>query len=196
MCEVRHGPGRGADVARQSGIDLGHVRRLPRQPGRRRRIWRGRGLVRFNPQFASLEAILSHCAEQALGRTDAWPAFADFFTALALLKREHAGSSESLDDRGGPLVAAAKRRLIDLMRGLADRAQRQGVLRADLAWRDIPFLARIAAFGTCALDVPGDAIQVQRCIIVVLDGMGVAAVTPLPDHATDSEQELAIPQTI
>lgn len=127
---------------------------------------------------------LSGCAEQALAQTDAWSAFADFFTALALRTREHAGLSESLDERGGPRVATARHRLIDLMRILTDRAQHGGVLRRDLAWRDIPFLAKITAFGTCALDVPGDVIQAQRCIIVVLDGMRVTAATHLPDHAT------------
>ncbi len=162
------------DIARLAGVGVGTVYR------------------RFPDRAKLMEAVLldilgelSDRAERALARTDAWPAFAEFFTALALRTREHAGLSESLDERGGSLVAAARHRLLDLMRTLADRTQRQGVLRGDLVWQDIPFLARIAAFGTCALDVPGDAIQAQRCIIVVLDGMRAAAVSPLPDHAVD-----------
>lgn len=171
------------DIARLAGVGVGTVYR------------------RFPDRAKLMEAVLldildelSGCAEQALARTDAWPAFADFFTALAFRTREHAGLSESLDERGGPLVAAARHRLINLIHTLADRAQRQGVLRSDLAWRDIPFLARVAAFGTCALDVPGDAIQAQRCIIVVLDGMRATAVSPLPSHAMDGPQKLAIPR--
>lgn len=171
------------DIARLAGVGVGTVYR------------------RFPDPAKLMEAVLldildelSGCAEHALARTDAWPAFADFFTTLALRTREHAGLSESLDERGGSLVAAARHRLIGLMHTLADRAQRQGVLRGDLAWQDIPFLARVAAFGTCALDVPGDAIQARRCIIVVLDGMRVTAVSPLPDHAMDSQQGLTIPR--
>lgn len=121
------------DIARLAGVGVGTVYR------------------RFPDPAKLMEAVLldildelSGCAEHALARTDAWPAFADFFTTLALRTREHAGLSESLDERGGSLVAAARHRLIGLMHTLADRAQRQGVLRGDLAWQDIPFLARVA----------------------------------------------------
>ena len=171
------------DIARLAGVGVGTVYR------------------RFPDRAKLMEAVLldildelSDRAEQALTRTDAWPAFADFFTTLALRTREHAGLSESLDERGGALVAAARHRLIDLMHALTDHAQRQGVVRGDLAWRDMPFLARVAAFGTCAIDVPGDATQAKRCIIVILDGMRVTAASPLPAHAMDRQQELAVPR--
>jgi len=66
-----------------------------------------------------------------------------------------------------------------------DRAQGYGVLRGDLAWRDIPFLAKVAAFVTCALDDLGGAFQAQRCIVIVLDGIRATAVSLLLEHATD-----------
>jgi AcrR family transcriptional regulator len=110
------------DIARLADVGVGTVyRRYP---------------DRMKLKEAVLVAILnelSECAEQALARTDIWPAFADFFTTLALRTREHSGLSESLDEHGGQLVADARIRLIGLMRTLSDRAQRHGVFRADLA---------------------------------------------------------------
>ena len=159
------------DIAKLAGLGVGTVyRRFP-----------DRAKLMEAVLFAILDE-LSACAVQALERSDAWPAFAEFFTTLALRTREHAGLSQSLDELGGQRVADARLRLIELMRALVERMQCDGLLRSDLTWRDIPFLAKTAAFGACVLDVPGDAAQACRCIAVVLDGMRQAAASPLPDH--------------
>lgn len=159
------------EIARLAGVGVGTVYR------------------RFPERAQLLEAVLldvlgelADSAEQALGEDESWPAFTRFFTGLALRTGENAGLSDSLDDRGGPQVAAARRTLLDRVRRLTERAQRDGVLRADLSWRDIPFLARAAAAGACVLDIPADPLQVERCVTVVLDGMRAPASTPLPDR--------------
>ncbi|MET7763222.1 TetR/AcrR family transcriptional regulator [Streptomyces sp. NPDC005393] len=159
------------EIARLAGVGVGTVYR------------------RFPERAQLLEAVLldvlgelADSAEAALTEDGGWPAFSRFFTELALRTGENAGLSESLDDRGGPQVAAARLRLLDLLRRLTERAQRNGALRTDLSWRDIPFLAKSATSGGYVLDLPADRLQAERCATVVLDGMRAPARTPLPDR--------------
>ncbi|WP_431771178.1 TetR/AcrR family transcriptional regulator [Streptomyces cucumeris] len=148
------------EIARRAGVGVGTVyRRYPE-----------RGQL-MEAVLLDLLGELTTGAERALDRGADWPAFTSFFTDLALRTGENAGLTASLDDRGGPRVAAARRRLLELLRRLTERAQRAGTLRADLRWHDIPFLAKAATSAAGVLDLPDDRSRAERCIRVVLDGM-------------------------
>ncbi|MEU8827626.1 TetR/AcrR family transcriptional regulator [Streptomyces sp. NPDC048636] len=155
------------EIARRAGVGVGTVyRRYPE-----------RGEL-MEAVLLDLLGELTAGAERALSRGADWPAFTRFFTDLALRTGGNAGLSASLDDRGGPRVAAARRQLLELLRRLTERAQRVGTLRPDLCWYDLPFLAKAATSGAGVLDLSADPRRAERCIRVVLDGMRPPAAGP------------------
>lgn len=149
------------DIARRAGVGVGTVYR------------------RFPDRARLLEAVLldvidelSAHARQALRGEDPWSEFVGFFGTLAVRIGENAGLSDSLQERGGARVAAARDRLLRLVRELVDRARRAGSLREDIRWQDVAALAAsIPVAGRCFLDLETTPQQVQRCIAVLTDGL-------------------------
>ncbi|MCO5994221.1 TetR/AcrR family transcriptional regulator [Actinoallomurus rhizosphaericola] len=148
------------EIARLAGVGVGTVyRRFPQ-----------RDQLMAAVLLDILDELIDE-AERALECPDPWEGFTGVFTSLALRARENAGLSGSLDEQGGPRVAAQRRRLLDLLHRITERAHRAGVLRDDVGWQDIPFLAQAATPTGCVLDVPAGPQQAQRAITVILDGL-------------------------
>ncbi|WP_329064600.1 TetR/AcrR family transcriptional regulator [Streptomyces sp. NBC_01429] len=148
------------EIARLAGVGVGTVYR------------------RFPQRDELMEAVLLDIldeliqeAERALEHPDPWEGFTGLFAGLALRTGENAGLSGSLDERGGPRVAARRRRLLDLLHRTTERAQRAGALRDDVGPQDIPYLARAATSAGCVLDLPAGPEQPRRAITVILDGL-------------------------
>jgi AcrR family transcriptional regulator len=148
------------EIARLAGVGVGTVYR------------------RFPERDQLMEAVLLDIldelireAEHALENPDAWAGFRELFTLLVLRTGENAGLSDSLDERGGPQVAEQRCRLLELLRRTTLRAQQAHVLRDDVAWQDIPFLAQSATSATCVLGLPAGPLQTQQAVTVILDGL-------------------------
>jgi AcrR family transcriptional regulator len=148
------------EIARLAGVGVGTVYR------------------RFPERDRLMEAVLLDIldelireADRALENPDAWGGFQDLFTLLALRTGENAGLSDSLDERGGPQVAEKRCQLLELLRRATLRAQQVHVLRDDVAWQDIPFLAQGATSATCVLGLPAGPRQAQQAVTVILDGL-------------------------
>ncbi len=173
---------RGARQAIASaGLDVGY-----HEIARRANVGVGTVYRRFPDRAQLLEAILldildelSSQAERALAGRDAWAGFTAFFVVLAHRFGENAGLSASLADRGGEQVARARRRLIDLIRQVTERAQHEGTLRKDIAWQDVLLLAAsLPAPRDCIVDLDTSSAQVARCAIVIVDGLKERNATP------------------
>ena len=164
------------EIARRAGVGVGTVYR------------------RYPDRAQLLEAVLLDIlgelhaqAERALSNDDPWAGFTGFFTILALRFRDNAGRSDTLPDRGGQPVDAARRRLLELTERLVDRAQRAGSLRDDICWQDIPLLAAsIPVPGRCVLNLQADADQVGRCAAILVDGMKQQPLAPGPHRPAET----------
>jgi len=134
---------------------------------------------RFPDRQQLLEAVLLDILEELDGlATDAstagdpWAGFCVFFAALAHRFRDNVGLSESLDDHGGERVAGARRRLLEHIGQLTQRAQRGGNLRPDVSLPDIlALVASLPRGERCALDIPVTPAVIDRCVMVMLDGL-------------------------
>ncbi len=149
------------DIARAAGVGVATVYR--RFPDRSQL---------FEAVLQDILDELNTAAERALRRDDSWSGFTDFFSTLALRFAENAGLSDSLEQRGGMQVAAARRKLLDHIAHLVERAQRDGGLRTDLRWQDVTVLAAsVPTAGQCFLDVETTPRHVQQCIFILTDGL-------------------------
>jgi AcrR family transcriptional regulator len=137
---------------------------------------------RFPSRHALLEAVLLEVVGELVARArsaaedpDPWTGFADLLSALATAQSENKGLSDALaaePEEGGSEVSDAFARLRDHVRAVTERAQEAGVVRADVAWRDVPFLAGAAAgMSTRCLGLDAGASGRDRVITIVLDGL-------------------------
>ncbi|MEV0599284.1 TetR/AcrR family transcriptional regulator [Streptomyces sp. NPDC050315] len=157
------------DIARRAGVGVGtFYRRVPSRE-------------------ALLEAVLEdvlaevmELADRALADPDPWHGFTTFATAYVGLRTESCGIGEAL---GGACGEVFEQTLADLrgrVRALVARAQEAGVLRADVAWQDVPFLlAAVATTGRTVGLTAGER-QWERHLRVVLDGLRTPDPVPLP----------------
>lgn len=135
---------------------------------------------RFPSRLALVETVLSEVlseleeqAAAALNHPDPATGFANLFTALTVAQAENKGLSDALAGHGESMrVDKARARLRRLIRAVTERAQEAGALRADLSWRDVPFLASAASSvaATC-LDLRAGTEQRDRVITILLAGL-------------------------
>jgi len=126
------------------------------------------------------ETMAARTAE-ALEREDPWEAFCDLMRWSAKLQADDRGLSEVLGSR--PRVgeaAAAKSGLIDLSDKLMKKAQRAGEMRKDLMVEDIPTMICGLSAVTGAADGSMPAMNWERFLEVMLDGMRAPGNTKLP----------------
>jgi AcrR family transcriptional regulator len=148
---------------------------------------------RFPSRQALLETILLEvvgelvaAAEAAAESPDPFAGFANLVRALAAAQSTNKGLSDALaaeSDSAGhsDAVRAAFAGLRDHVRRITERAREAGVLRADLAWQDVPFLAGAAAgMSTRCLGLDAGEAGRDRVIAVVLDGLRETGREPLP----------------
>lgn len=149
------------EIAREAGVGVGTVyRRYPE---------RGQLMAAV---LGDILAELIDTAHQALDCDDAWEGFSSLFAGLALRTAQNAGLSGSLDQHGGPAVAEQRDQLLGLARRVIERAQGEGCLRRDLAWRAVLQLTGAAAVQGCVLGVEPDPVHGHRSVLtVLLDGL-------------------------
>jgi AcrR family transcriptional regulator len=144
---------------------------------------------RFPSRQVLLETILLETigeleaqAQAALACADPARGFADLLRALAVSQANNKGLAQALSaDGGSDAVDRARIRLRDLIREVTERGQAASVLRPDLSWRDVPFLASAVAgmTGRC-LDLDGGPQQRDRVLGFVLDGLRTPGLCQFP----------------
>jgi AcrR family transcriptional regulator len=115
--------------------------------------------------------------EGATESSDPWAAFTSVIWKGAALHVKDRGFHQCM--RAAlelPEVREARGRLLDSFQGLIERAQRAGVMRADVVAEDIPML--LAGVGLSRAAGPGAAWE--RHLAVVIDGLRADGAHPLP----------------
>ncbi|WP_208719725.1 hypothetical protein [Amycolatopsis circi] len=128
-------------------------------------------------------------AAHTLDSPDPWQGFAEFAEIYVQLRASSCGLHDALSGRGERLDLEPRiTRLQRAMRQLVQRAQKAGVLRADLDWRDVPFaLATAIPPGHTIGLVPSDD-QWRRNLRIILDGL-----RPARSLAPEGPAEPAVP---
>ncbi|ETK32157.1 TetR/AcrR family transcriptional regulator [Microbispora sp. ATCC PTA-5024] len=151
----------------------------------------GVGIGTFYRRLASREALLEAVLNEVLGEAagvgrralddpDPWRSFETFAAAYARLRAESCGIREAVGGACGSGLDAILGELQGLIQRLVERAQAAGVMRADLAWQDVPFLLAAVATGERTLRLRAGGEQWERNLRVVLDGLRAPASGPVP----------------
>jgi AcrR family transcriptional regulator len=158
------------DIARRAGVGVGTVYR------------------HFPNKEALLDALVADRFERlaeetakALEKDDPWEAFCELMRWSAQYQAEDRGLSEVLGSR--PLIgetAAAKSGLVDLSDKLMRKAQRAGKMRKDLLVEDIPTMICGLSAVTGSADGSMPAMNWERFLEVMLDGMRAPGSAKLP----------------
>jgi AcrR family transcriptional regulator len=172
------------DVAHQAGVGVGTVyRRFPDKESLVEAL--------FEERMQALAAL----AERGLADPDAWAGLVSFLEdAAALLTRDRGLMEIFLYGRyGRDRVSRARSRMLPVVTGLVEQAQRDGTLRPDLRPTDVPFIVSMLAM---TADYAG---QVQpgiwrRYLALIIDGMRASrdGSSPLPHDALTPEQMAAV----
>jgi AcrR family transcriptional regulator len=151
------------DVARRAGVGLGTLYR----------------------QVSSLDTLLrailldsiaemTEQALQALRDPDPWRAFAEFAHTYVQLRDASCGLHAALSTTHDDALDAEITRLRTAMRKLVLHAQKAGVLRADVDWRDVPFALASAIPTDHTIGLRAKPDQWKRNLEIILDGMRAA----------------------
>ena len=158
------------DIARTAGVGVGTVyRHFPNKE------------ALLDALIATRFEVLAEETAKALERDDPWEAFCDLMRFSAKLQADDRGLSEVLASQ--PLVgeaAAAKSGLVDLSDKLVRKAQKAGEMRKDLMVEDIPTMICGLSAVTGAADGSLSAMNWERFLEVMLDGMRAPGSAKLP----------------
>jgi AcrR family transcriptional regulator len=128
--------------------------------------------------------------ERALAEEDAWAGFARFLEQVLALNAGNRGLKDVMEtmQHGRERAASMRRRIRPLVAELIDRAQAQGTLRPDFTPNDLSLLVW---GGDRVVELTADVAPGvwRRHLGLVLDGLRVAAATPLP-HAPLTDAQL------
>jgi AcrR family transcriptional regulator len=158
------------DIARGAGVGVGTVYR--HFPNKEKLL---------DALFADRFERLAAETAKALEKDDPWEAFCDLMRFSARLQADDRGLSEILASR--PMVgeaAAAKAGLVDLSDKLMRKAKRAGKMRKDLMVEDIPTMICALSAVTGAADGSLSAMNWERFLEVMLDGMRAPGSAKLP----------------
>ena len=158
------------DIARSAGVGVGTVYR--HFPNKEKLV---DALVKDR-----FERLAERTAE-ALEQDDPWEAWCELMRWSAKLQAEDRGLSEVLASQ--PLVgeaAAAKSGLVELSDKLMRKAKRAGKMRKDLMVEDIPTMICGLSAVTGAADGSLSAMNWERFLEVMLDGMRAPGSAKLP----------------
>ena len=169
---AEHGLDAGVDlVARAAGVGVGTIyRRFPTKEDLLEAVVADR-LERFEARLAALD-----------DDGDPWETFAAAAEALASSVAQDRGFYQVLQEARKllPLTTdRARRCTIDAIAPILERAQRAGVVRADLVPVDVISLAKVGAT-LPAWRMEAEPELWRRYLAVVLDGMRPEAARPLP----------------
>jgi AcrR family transcriptional regulator len=148
----------------------------------------GVGVGTFYRRVGSLEALLEAVLGEVLGEIvakgdegmadpDPWAGFTTFARSYVHLRNELCDVNKRLAD----VLGQARAELRERIRLLVERAQRAGVMRADVTWQDVAFLMVAAsATGPHTLGLLAGTHQWDRNLQVVLDGLRAPTPGRLP----------------
>lgn len=148
------------DIAQRAGVGLGTLyRRVP-----------------------SLDALLAamlvdaidemtQLVERALAEPDVWRGFTDFADVYVRLRAASCGLHDALSGAGELDLTEHIDRLGNAIRRLVLRAQRANVIRADIDWRDVPFVLATAIPADHTIGLVATADQWRRNLRIILDGL-------------------------
>jgi AcrR family transcriptional regulator len=124
--------------------------------------------------------LLADHARACLANDDPWEAIASFIRFAAQIQAEDRGLCDVLGLRPDLNVAAAYAvGMPALSDELVKRAQRDGSLRADLHWEDIPMIA--CGLGSATRQAAGPAAgRWPRLVEIVIDGLRAPGSSRLP----------------
>ncbi|GAB4079465.1 TetR/AcrR family transcriptional regulator [Modestobacter muralis] len=147
-------------------------------------------------RFGSKEALIADVlvdgvreirawADAALSDPDAWRGLSCFLFAYTEAQLKNIGLAEFTSGTGTrhdlpPQVAEAGSALADAIDRLVQRAQEQGSLRDDVAWRDIVLISISPSGGVECLGATQGPQQWRRTIAIALDGLRGPAASSLP----------------
>lgn len=149
------------DIAKHAGVGVGTVyRRFPEKDELIDAL--------FEERVSEIVAL----AEEALTIEDPWRGFVHFLSGQLNLQAADRGLKELLLSRseGAARVAAARARIAPVAMQVLARAQRAGVVRADIAPTDIPMIGMtLGTLVDFTRDAHPDAWR--RLLTIVLDGL-------------------------
>jgi AcrR family transcriptional regulator len=158
------------EIAREAGVAIGTL--YNRFPNRGELV---------DAALGPLAERAVEMAERAAAAEDPWQAFTLFLEDGCTLFAADRGYADLYRAQvpGTPVIAAARQRLSALKTDIVTRAQRAGVLRADVELTDITLLTwGIVATMDATRDVAPDAWR--RHLGLLLDGLRPGAAHPLP----------------
>ncbi|MBN3728374.1 TetR/AcrR family transcriptional regulator [Burkholderia sp. Ac-20379] len=136
-------------------------------------------------------AQLAADAEAALALADPWQSFSSFFETVVSAQSRHRGLHH-LSAADGIVGAEIQQRFEMAVKALFERAQREGVVRADARPTDIgPLLVMLRT--VIDLSPPGKPELWRRYLAFLLDGLRAAGQPPAPvDGLTPAELDAFI----
>jgi AcrR family transcriptional regulator len=132
---------------------------------------------------AHFEAVAA-LARECLAEPDAWDAFSGYMRRAAALHAEDLALSEAMASRPAMMGDAARAAgMPELIEELVERAKREGVVRADADWEDVPMM--ICGLGRITQAAEDDTVPFmnwERMLALLLDGLRAPGATPLPER--------------
>jgi AcrR family transcriptional regulator len=128
-------------------------------------------------------------AEEAAAADDAWAGFAGFLERALALHARNRGLKDILasGEHGRERAGAMRARIRPLLRGLIERAQSEGSLRADFAPEDLPLVFWTAG-RVIEKTASVESDYWRRYLGLLLDGLRAEAATPLPEPPLTERQ--------
>lgn len=144
----------------------------------------GVGLGTLYRQIPDLDELLSAIvldaigemtdqATQALEDPDAWEGFVRFAETFVQLRAASCGLHDALSSVDDQAIDAEVAQLRQAVGRLVRHAQKAGVLRSDVDWRDVPFALASAIPADHTIGIPAQRDQWRRNLAIILDGMRV-----------------------
>lgn len=116
-------------------------------------------------------AEMTDQATRALDDPDPWEGLAHFAETFVQLRATSCGLHDALSSDRDHEIDAEVTRLREAVGKLVRHAQAAGVLRADIDWRDVPFVLASAIPADHTIGIPAKQDQWKRNLAIILDGM-------------------------
>ncbi len=160
------------EVARRAGVGLGTLyRQLPNLD------------ELLSAILFDAIAEMTDQATSALHDPDPWEGFTHFAETFVQLRATSCGLHDALSSDHGQAIDTEVTRLRQAVGKLVRHAQNAGVLRADIDWRDVPFVLASAIPTDHTIGIPAKHDQWKRNLTIILDGMHAQPGLAAPDAA-------------
>lgn len=116
-------------------------------------------------------AEMTDQATRALEDPDPWDGFTHFAEAFVQLRATSCGLHDALSSDHDQAIDTEVTKLRQAVGKLVRHAQKAGVLRADIDWRDIPFVLASAIPTDHTIGIPAKQDQWKRNLAIILSGM-------------------------